>query len=166
MENLTSKKLNEQFSDSILDVIEFREELTFIIKKKALLEICEFLKNDTELQYNFLSDVCGVDYPEREKRFEVVYNLYSISNKLRVRLKINVGEGEPAPSITSIWSGANWPEREVFDMFGIEFENHPDLTRILMPDDWVGHPLRKDFPLTKEEVTFTHNQHKPPKRIG
>ncbi len=166
MENLTLKKIKEKFSDSILDVIEFREEFTFIIKKEALLEICKFLKNDPELQYNFLSDVCGVDYPEREKRFEVVYNLYSIRNRWRVRLKINVGENESVPSITSIWEGANWHEREVFDMFGVKFENHPDLTRILMPDDWVGHPLRKDFPLTKEEVTFTHNQHRPPKRIG
>jgi NADH-quinone oxidoreductase subunit C len=166
MENLTLKKLKQRFSDSILDIIEFRGEFTFIITKETLLEICEFLKNDSELQYNFLSDVCGVDYPEREKRFEIVYNLYSIPNKWRVRLKIFVGENEPVPSITSIWEGANWPEREIFDMFGIEFENHPDLTRILMPDDWVGHPLRKDFPLTKEEVAFSHNQHRPPKRIG
>lgn len=166
MENLTSKKLKEQFSDSILDIIEFRGESTFIIKKEALLEICKFLKNDSELQYNFLSDICGVDYPEREKRFEIVYNMYSIPYRRRARLKINVGENEPVTSITSIWEGANWSEREIFDMFGVKFENHPDLTRILMPDDWVGHPLRKDFPLTKEEVTFTHNQHRPPKRIG
>lgn len=166
MKNLTSEKLKQRFSDSIQDVIEFREELTFIIKKEALLEICEFLKNDPELQYNFLSDVCGVDYPKREKRFEIVYNLYSIPNKWRVRLKINVSENESVSSVTSIWEGANWSEREVFDMFGVKFESHPDLTRILMPDDWVGHPLRKDFPLTKEEITFTYNQHRPPKRIG
>jgi NADH-quinone oxidoreductase subunit C len=165
MKNLTSEKLRERFSDSILDIIEFRGELIIIIKKEALLGICDFLKTDPDLQYDFLSDVCGVDYPEKEKRFEVVYNLYSIPNRWRVRLKINVGEDESVPSVTSIWSSANWHEREVFDMFGVKFDNHPDLKRILMPDDWVGHPLRKDFPLTREEVTFTHNKHRPPKRI-
>ena len=165
MENFTLKKLQDRFGDSIKEVIEFRGELTAVIQKDALLEVCGFLKDDPDLRYDFLSDVCAVDFPEREKRFEVVYNLYSIPNGWRVRLKINVGGNESVPSVTSIWEGANWPEREVFDMFGIEFENHPDLTRILMPDDWVGHPLRKDFPLTKEEVSFTHNQHRPPKRV-
>lgn len=164
MENLTLKKLKERFSDSILDVIEFRGEFTAIIKKEALLDISQFLKNDPELEYNFLSDVCAVDYPNRKNRFEVVYNLYSIPNRWRVILKISVAEDEPVPSITSIWEGANWPEREVFDMFGIKFDNHPDLSRILMPDDWVGHPLRKDFPLTAEEVTFSHNKNRRPKR--
>jgi NADH-quinone oxidoreductase subunit C len=166
MKNFTLEKLKTKFADSIQDVIEFRGELTLIIAKGALLEICDFLKNDPDLQYNFLSDVTAVDYPEREKRFEVVYNLYSVPKMWRVRLKVNIGEKEIIPSVTSIWSAANWLEREVFDMLGIEFENHPDLSRILMPDDWKGHPLRKDFPLTKEEVTFTHNQHQPPKRIG
>ncbi len=165
MENLTLKTLKEKFSNSILDVIEFREELTIIIKKEDLLKICDFLKNDPDLQYNFLSDVCGVDYPEKKKRFEVVYNLYSIPKRWRVRLKINVEQGESIPSVTSIWEGANWPEREVFDMFGIKFDKHPDLTRILMPDDWVGHPLRKDFPLTKEEISFSHNRGRPPKIV-
>lgn len=165
MKNLTQEKLKGKFSDSILAVIEFRGEFTFIIKKEALLTICEFLKNDPDLQYNFLSDVCGVDYPEREKRFEVVYNLYSIPRRWRVRLKVNIGEGESVPSVTSIWSSANWHEREVFDMFGVKFDNHPDLRRILMPDDWVGHPLRKDFPLTREEITFSHNKDKPPQIV-
>jgi NADH-quinone oxidoreductase subunit C len=163
MENLTLEKLRERFRDSIQDVIGFRGELTILIKMEALLGICDFLKKNPELEYNFLSDVCGVDYPEREKRFEVVYNLYSIPKRWRVRLKINVGEEEPVPSVTSIWSSANWHEREVFDMFGIKFDDHPDLRRILMPDDWVGHPLRKDFPLTREEVTFSHNKARPPK---
>ena len=165
MKNLTLEKLKEKFSDAIQDVIEFRGELTIIIAKDALLEICDFLKNDPDLQFNFLSDLTAVDYPEREKRFEIVYNLYSIPKRWRVRLKVNIGEEESISSVAFIWSTANWLEREVFDMFGIEFENHPDLTRILMPDDWEGHPLRKDFPLTREEVTFTHNQHKPPKRM-
>jgi NADH-quinone oxidoreductase subunit C len=163
MENITKKKLQEKFPDSILEIVEFRGELTFFLKKEDLIEICVFLKSDPELKYNFLSDVCGVDFPERDKRFEVVYNLYSIPNSFRIRLKIRVGEDEPVPSVTPIWSGANWMEREVYDMLGIRFDNHPDLRRILLPDDWVGYPLRKDFPLTREEITFSHNKNKKPK---
>ncbi len=165
MDGPTLEKLKENFSNSILDIIEFRGELTVIIKKEDLIKICEFLKSDPELEYNFLSDVCGVDFPEREKRFELVYNLYSIPNRFRVRLKIRVGEGESVPSVTPVWSGADWMEREVYDLFGIRFDNHPDLRRILLPDDWVGHPLRKDFPLTREEISFSYNQDKKPKII-
>ncbi len=165
MKNLTLEKLKEKFSDSIQHVTEFRGELTIIITKDGLLGICDFLKKDPDLQYNFLSDVCGADYPRKEKRFEVVYNLYSIAKRWRVRLKVNIGEEESIPSVTSIWSTANWLEREVFDMFGVEFENHPDLRRILMPDDWLGHPLRKDFPLTREEVAFNYNKDRPPKMV-
>ncbi len=165
MKNLTLEKLRTRFADAIQDAIEFRGELTIIIEKTGLLKICDFLKNDLELQYNFLSDVCGVDYPKKEKRFEVVYNLYSIPKRWRVRLKVNIGEEESIPSVTSIWSTANWLEREVFDMFGVEFENHPDLRRILMPDDWLGHPLRKDFPLSREEVAFSYNKDRPPKMV-
>jgi NADH-quinone oxidoreductase subunit C len=94
-----------------------------------------------------------------------VYNLYSLPFRWRVRLKIRVAEGESVPSLTPIWHTANWHEREVYDMFGVKFDNHPDLQRILMPDDWVGHPLRKDYPLMFEEVTFTHNKDKPPRII-
>jgi NADH-quinone oxidoreductase subunit C len=106
-----------------------------------------------------------VDYPERRPRFDVVYNLYSVSKSHRIRLKVRVDDGESVPSVTSVWSTANWHEREVFDMFGIRFDGHPDLRRILMPEDWEGHPLRKDFPLTKEEVMFNYNKDRPP-RIG
>ena len=165
MQNLTLKRVKEKFSDSIQGVIEFRGELTVVIEKESLLALCSFLKDDPDLQYDFLSDVTAVDYPEREKRFDVVYNLYSIPKRWRIRLKVTVGEEESVPSITSLWDSANWPEREVFDLFGIRFDNHPDLTRIVMPDDWVGHPLRKDFPLTQEEVTFSHNKNRPPKMV-
>jgi NADH-quinone oxidoreductase subunit C len=161
MENLILKKLKEKFADSIVEIIEFRGELTVLIGKESLMGVCQFLKNDSELKYNFLSDISGVDFLGREKRFEVVYNLYSIPNRWRVRLKVNLAEDESVDSLTSLWDAANWLEREAFDMFGIKFNNHPDLKRILMPDDWIGHPLRKDFPLTKEEVTFSHNKDKP-----
>ena len=94
-----------------------------------------------------------------------MYNLYSLPFRWRVRLKIRVAEGESVPSLTPIWQTANWHEREVYDMFGVKFDNHPDLQRILMPDDWIGHPLRKDYPLMFEEVAFTHNKDKPPRII-
>jgi NADH-quinone oxidoreductase subunit C len=159
------KKLKEKFAGSLLEAGEFRDELTIIVRKEDIVPICQFLRDDPELCFNFLSDLCGVDYPERKPRFDVVYNLYSISKNHRVRLKIRVDDGENVPSVTSIWSAANWHEREVFDMFGIRFEGHPDLRRILMPEDWEGHPLRKDFPLTKEEVVFNYNKGRPPRIV-
>ena len=158
MENLTLKKLKENFANSILEVTEHRGQLSVTIKKEDLLSICRFLKDDPELKYDFLSDICGVDYPQRDKRFDVIYNIYSLAYKWRIRLKIIVAEGESVLSVTPIWKAANWLEREVFDMFGVKFDNHPDLRRILTPDDWEGYPLRKTFPLTTEEITFSHNK--------
>jgi NADH-quinone oxidoreductase subunit C len=165
MENITLKKLKGNFPSSILEVVEYKGQLSITVKKEDLLLICRHLKDDPELQYNFLSDLCGVDYPKREERFDIVYNFYSLPHRWRVRLKIRVAEGESAPSLTPIWQTANWQEREVYDLFGVKFDNHPDLQRILMPDDWIGHPLRKDYPLMFEEVVFTHNKDKPPKII-
>jgi NADH-quinone oxidoreductase subunit C len=165
MNSIALEKLKERFPESILEVGEFRDELTIIVKKEGIVPICQFLRDDPKLSYNFLSDLCGVDYLERKPRFDVVYNLYSIEKNHRVRLKVRVDEGEIVPSVTSVWSGANWHEREVFDMFGIRFDGHPDLRRILMPDDWEGHPLRKDFPLTQEEVMFNYNKDKPPRIV-
>ena len=163
MEKPILTKLKERFPDSILEVAESRGELTIVIKKEDNVPICTFLRDEPEFSLDFLSDLCGVDYLGRKPRFEVVYHLYSINKNHRLRLKVKVDEDESVPSVTSIWSTANWHEREVFDMFGIEFDGHPDLRRILMPEDWVGYPLRKDFPLTREEVTFTHNKNRPPK---
>ncbi|MCK4224756.1 MAG: NADH-quinone oxidoreductase subunit C [candidate division Zixibacteria bacterium] len=163
MENLTLTRLKEKFPELILETVEFRGELTVVVKKEDIVPVCNFLRDDPELSFNFLSDLCGVDYMGRKPRFDVVYHLYSLDKKHRVRLKVKVEEGENVPTVTSVWSNANWFEREVFDMFGVKFDNHPDLRRILMPEDWEGHPLRKDFPLTKEEVTFTHNKNHPPR---
>lgn len=165
MDNLTLKKLKENFASLILEVVEYKDQLSLTIKKEDLLLICRYLKDEPELKYNFLSDLCGVDYPKREKRFDVVYNLYSLPFGWRIRLKIRVAEGESVSSLTPIWQTANWHEREVYDLFGVKFDNHPDLQRILMPDDWVGHPLRKDYPLMFEEVAFSHNKDKPPRII-
>jgi NADH-quinone oxidoreductase subunit C len=161
MDSPMLKRLKEKFPDSILETSEFRGELTIVIRKEDIVSVCTFLRDDPELLFNYLSDLTAVDRLGRKPRFDVIYHLYSIKKSHRVRLKIKLDEGESLESITSVWSGANWFEREVFDMFGIRFDNHPDLRRILMPDDWVGHPLRKDFPLTQEEVQFSHNENRP-----
>jgi NADH-quinone oxidoreductase subunit C len=139
-------KLKERFAASILDVKEFRGEVTVTVKKEDVVEICRFLKK--ELAYNLLTDVTAVDYLGKEPRFMVVYNLYSIPNKDRLRLKAPVAEQDcTIATVSTLWNSANWLEREVYDLFGITFAGHPDLRRILMTDDWIGHPLRKDYPL-------------------
>jgi NADH-quinone oxidoreductase subunit C len=140
-------KLKETFSASIIDVVEFRGEVTVTVAKNAIMEIFSFLK--LSLQYNLLTDLTAVDYlGKKEERFMMVYQLYSIPNKDRLRIKTPVSEAEcTVPTATTVWKTANWLEREVFDLFGITFNGHPDLRRILMTDDWVGHPLRKDYPL-------------------
>jgi NADH-quinone oxidoreductase subunit C len=139
-------KLRGKFESSILDVKEFRGEVTVTVKKEDIVEICRFLK--AELSYNLLTDVTAVDYLGREPRFMMVYNLYSIPNKDRLRIKAPVAEADSSiDTVTTVWQTANWLEREAYDLFGITFRNHPDLRRILMTDDWVGHPLRKDYPL-------------------
>ncbi len=140
-------KLKEKFSASIIDVVEFRGEVTVTVAKDAIMEILSFLK--LSLQYNLLTDLTAVDYlGKKEERFMMVYLLYSIPNKDRLRIKTPVSEAEcTIPTATTVWKTANWLEREVFDLFGIAFSGHPDLRRILMTDDWVGHPLRKDYPL-------------------
>ncbi len=146
-----------------MEVREFAGEVTIVVPKDNIVEICRLLRDDPELSFNFLSDLTSLDLFEKKKpRFEVNYHLLSHVNKCRLRLKVTVAEGEKVPSVTSIWSTANWHEREVFDLMGIDFENHPDLRRILTPDGWLGHPLRKDYPLTYEEPVFSHTKGQPP----
>lgn len=144
---LAINKLKEKFPDSILNVETFRGEITAKVAKKDIYEICRFLYSDPELQYHMLTDLCGVDYYPETPRFEVVYLLHSFKLNHRLRLKVKVNEGESVSSVESIWKAANWLEREVYDLFGIPFENHPDLRRILLWDGYEGHPLRKDFPV-------------------
>jgi len=128
-----------------------RGELTLEIAPAKIASICGFLKYDQK--FARLSSVTAVDRYPLEPRFEVVYHLHSIEQKQRVRLKCRLESDEPAiESVTSVWRGANWYEREVFDLFGINFLNHPDLRRIMLPDDWEGHPLRKDYPVTGTRI--------------
>lgn len=145
--NLSVKKLKEKFPASILEVTTFRNEVTVTVSKGEIFEICKFLHTDPDLQYRMLTDLCGVDFYPEFPRFEVVYLLYSMTKQQRLRLKVKVGNSESVSSVESIWKAADWLEREVYDLFGISFDNHPDLRRILLWDGYEGHPLRKDFPV-------------------
>ncbi|MEO0278336.1 MAG: NADH-quinone oxidoreductase subunit C, partial [candidate division WOR-3 bacterium] len=141
------RKIKEKFPGAIIDLKYFRDELTVVVDKNYLLDVCFMLRDDPETCYNFLTEVIGVHYPDREKVFEVVYHLYSVKYAKRLRLKVMLAEDEEVESVYPVWPSANWYERECYDMFGIRFKNHPDLRRILMPEDWEGYPLRKDYPL-------------------
>ena len=125
-----------------------RGEAILWVPASALTRVMNFLRDDPKCLFKMVVDICGVDYPEREKRFEVVYNLLSLKYNLRVRVKVAAGEDEPVPSATGIYSTAGWFEREAWDLYGIYFSDHPDLRRILTDYGFEGHPLRKDFPLT------------------
>jgi NADH-quinone oxidoreductase subunit C len=125
-----------------------RGQLIIWLDRTALRDACVMLKNDPQLQFNAIADITCVDWFPREPRFEVVYQLFSTSNKKYLRLKVKLrGEDPNIDSLTSIWPGANFFEREVWDLFGVRFDQHPNLTRIMMPDNWEGHPLRKDYPV-------------------
>lgn len=159
--------LNEAFADAVEGSETFRGETTVVVKAEQIVEICRCCRDTDGLKYNFLSDVTGVDYYPQEPRFALAYHLYSMYHNRSLRLKVYLSDDEPTvESVTSVFPSANWFEREAFDLLGITFTNHPDLRRILMPDDWDGHPLRKDYPLGYETVQFSFNfdevdRHKP-----
>lgn len=154
----TVETLRKKFPQAIVETADFRDEQTIILQPAQLVEVCTFLKQDQH--YNLLETITAVDWLERVPRFDVVYQLLSLSHQCFLRLKILVGqrgEEHPAvPTVTGIWPGANWYEREVYDLFGITFEGHPDLRRILMPPDWTTHPLRKDYPLSGFDLPEPH----------
>ena len=135
-------------ANAIEEVIEFRGETTLVIPRKVLLQVAARCREDEKLQFNLLTDATCVDRCPLEPRFELQYHLVSIpkKNKLRLRVKLS-GDDPVVDSLVPVWPGANWLEREIFDLMGIRFTGHPDLRRILLPDDWEGHPLRKDFPV-------------------
>jgi NADH-quinone oxidoreductase subunit C len=151
MEALNKKvleRLKAKYPDVPFEADEFRGELTVVIPKERIVDVCRFLKDDSELRFNLLADLCGIDMNTPLHRFGVIYNLYSFTNKYRMRLKTFTEEEHPnVQTVTGVWGTANWHERETFDMFGIIFEGHPDLRRMYMPDEFEYHPLRKDFPL-------------------
>ena len=131
------------------EVIEAFGEVTVVVPREKIAEICSFLKSAPALEFNFLADLCGADRgPEEEPRFEVNYHLFSTTKHHRLRLKVLLNDDDThVPTVTGVWRTANWHERETFDLLGVIFDGHPDLRRILLPDDWEGHALRKDFPL-------------------
>ena len=138
----------------------FRGQDFLTVKKERIVGLLTVLRDHAALDYKLVSDIFGVDLLgfEIEPRFEVVYSLYSLKTYRRIVVKAQVSEDDPTIDTTSgVWPAAEWPEREIYDLFGITFNHHADMRRILMPDDWVGHPLRKDFPLGGEEVEFSHN---------
>jgi NADH-quinone oxidoreductase subunit C len=150
------KKLQAIFDSDISDAVEFVGQLSIRIGPARIVEVCDFLRQDEETPFNYLSDLTCVHFPDlKEAPFEIVYNLYSIQANERVRLKVSTSERDGVDSVTGVWPAANWMEREVFDLFGIRFKNHPDLRRILLPPDWEGYPLRKDFPLEFIENEWT-----------
>ena len=148
-ERKATEKLRERFGDgALLELKEFRDEVTLVVRRELVAEMSLLLRDDPELAYDFLSDLCGVDWPGRPERFEVVYNLYSLRHRSRLRLKVRLPENDPAvPTVSGVWPTADWHEREAYDLYGIRFEGHPDLRRILNPDDFEGFPYRKDFPI-------------------
>jgi NADH-quinone oxidoreductase subunit C len=149
------KRLRERFGEALTGAFTFVGQLSIHVKAESVVEVCKALRDDAETPFDFLSDLTCVHWPEREETpYEVVYNLYSISKNERVRLKAGAAD-DGIESVTSVWPTANWLEREVYDLFGLTFKNHPDLRRLLLPKDWDGHPLRKDYPLEFMENLWT-----------
>ncbi|MDP9102051.1 MAG: NADH-quinone oxidoreductase subunit C [Actinomycetota bacterium] len=151
------------FGDAVLRVVVDRGELTLHVRTSAVREVCQVLRDDPNLRFELLSSLSGVDYPAQGARLHVVYHLTSLTYRRRLRLEVAVGVDDPhVPSVTPVYPTADFHERETWDMFGVEFDGHPGLTRILMPDDWVGHPQRKDYPLGGIPVEYKGATIPPP----
>src|SRR5215467_6594583 len=149
------KRLKQKFGEAVVEASEFLGQLSICVDEHRIVEICESLKTDADTPFNYLSDLTCVHYPDNKPApFQVVYNLYSIPKNERVRLNVDT-TGQSVDSVTSVWPSADWLEREVFDLFGVVFKGHPDLRRILLPPDWEGYPLRKDYPLEFVENVWT-----------
>ncbi len=148
--------LKQKFGNAIEEVrmpVEYPTDVPIVyVAKDSIVAVLSALRNDPSFGYNFLADLSCTDETPNEKRFEMVYQLFSHSRFNRIRVKVRVREGEKVPTVIPVWISANWAEREVYDMFGVEFLNHPDLRRILMDHRWEGHPLRKDYPLRGYQV--------------
>jgi NADH-quinone oxidoreductase subunit C len=146
-------KIKEKFPQEVVEVVSFRDQVSVIVRKEKIVDISRYLHDHPSLYFDYLADLCGVDYLDKKvPRFEVIYQLYSMRRRHRIRVKAQVpGDNPTIDTVTSVWAGAHWHERECFDMFGIVFRGHPDLRRILMPEDWEGFPLRKEYPLKGPE---------------
>jgi len=146
--NVVAECLRAWNAKAVAEVTEFRGETTIVVPRELLRAAAEQCRANNKLQYNLLTDATCVDRYPTEPRFELNYHLVSISRREKVRLRVRLGGSDPVvDSLVPVWPGANWLEREIFDLFGIRFNGHPDLRRILLPDDWEGHPLRRDYPV-------------------
>ncbi len=146
------KRYKSRFGEGIREAWIDRKQSILVVDAARYEEIARYTRD--EEKFNLLADLTAVDWPRREKRFDVVLNLYSFAKNERLRLKVHAGEGEQVASVTGVWSTANWLEREVWDMFGIVFGGHPNLTRILLPDEWQGFPLRKDYDILTQDTAW------------
>jgi NADH-quinone oxidoreductase subunit C len=165
--SVIAKTIQEHFPQAVAEIVEHRGDVTLVVDRASLVEVTTFCRDTDGLRFDLLSDLCGIDYWPQQPRFAVSYVLYSLPLNHTIRLKVYAPEEDAAvPTLTGVYLGANYQEREAWDMFGIRFDGHPDLRRILMPFDWNGHPQRKDYPLGYEEVEFSFNHsrvqaHKP-----
>ncbi len=148
LKELIPQKLRENIPQAKFEFIDYRGDLSVKFDKEHITQICRFLKEDPELDFRLCVDVTAIDWAKRKNRFTVVYHIFSLKHNFRLRLKADVDESDCSiDTVSSIWKTADWHERETYDMFGINFNNHPDLRRMYMPEDFEYHPLRKDFPL-------------------
>ena len=145
-------RVRAKFGPALVEAIEDRKQAILTVECAQMAEIALYLRD--EEKFDLLTDLTAVDWPKREKRFDVVLNLYSFAKNERLRVKARAGDGEEVPSLHGVWPAANWLEREVFDMFGIVFAGHPDLRRILLPDEWQGYPLRKDYDIIEQDTAW------------
>jgi NADH-quinone oxidoreductase subunit C len=146
--DLLLQKIKDNLPGFEFTSAEFKGELTLSFNKKDIVKVCQLLKNNSDLSFNLCEDVTAIDWARRADRYTVVYHIFSMSNKFRLRLKCDVDENDcTIDSVSSVWKTADWAERETYDMYGIHFNNHPDLRRMYMPEDFEYYPLRKDFPL-------------------
>jgi len=143
-------RVRAKFGTALTEAIEDRKQAILGVECGKLAEISQYLRD--EEKFDLLSDLTAVDWPKREKRFDVVLNLYSFAKNERLRVKAHAGDGEQVPSVSGVWPTANWLEREAYDMFGIVFAGHPNLTRILLPDEWQGYPLRKNYDIIEQDT--------------
>lgn len=143
----TAVALRDRFDADVLETVRFRDEVTTVVAKDHILDVGRYLRDD--LAYDHLSDITVADWLGRDPRFDVVYHFYSYAEHVWHRVKVRANQTEAVPSMTALWPCANWPEREAYDLFGIIFDGHPNLERILMPSGWVGYPLRKDYPISQ-----------------
>src|SRR5580658_659907 len=152
LDNDLVKRYKEKFGPAILEVWTDRKQAILVVARELLAEIAIYSRDDEK--FDWLSDLTAVDWPKREKRFDIVLNMYSFEKNERLRLKVHSTADERVPSVQGIWATANWMEREVYDMFGVIFEGHPDLKRILLPDEWQGYPLRKDYDILTQDTAW------------